>query len=364
MLSRRVRRRTVVGLALINTMYGGSAIALPSSGEGFSIALQHETVSDSVGYSPNLQQGGFAAVEQKPRFQSTGFALSYTPDQLIRYRASLKQRHMHSLRDSFVINELSAGIKRRLHSKFSAPHTLDIGFETRFNYASEIYKNSYTSYADHLITEVRLKQPRDVRLSVRADLGVVLTDHLQLDVAFSGGLSQTRQEEVVGSAKLDNDCRYVFNASTTGGVVRQEERCGNLVSYEQRYPTSQALNNKLGFSVADDVTYWDYFFGPQLSLRWMRGGWSLGTGYELRQYIRPMLDDRILKAGGKPVSSSHSAFLKAGVNVFRHWNIAAQVQYQQAAFLDDIPFLYNALTYERYRNKSVLRYALSVSRYF
>ncbi|MFK7859589.1 MAG: hypothetical protein AB8B64_12245 [Granulosicoccus sp.] len=331
---------------------------------GFVVTLQHETVSDTVDYSPNLQAGGFADAVQKPRFQSQGFHLSYNTDRQTHFHLKFAQRQMNSLRDSFVINGLSAGVKRRYPSLDERMYSLDFGLNASINQASEIYKNSYTNYADHLITEVRLIEPRDARLSVSADLAVALTSRLQMNVELSGGLSQTSQREVVGSARLDNDCRFAFNASSKGGSVRQVERCGNLISYVQRYPTNQALNDKLGFSVADDLSYRDYFIGPKITLQWRKGAWSIDTGYQFRQYFRPTLDKRIREAGETPVTRSQSAFASAGVNVLRHWQIRAGVRYQQAAFLDDIPFLYTALTHGRYLGNGVIRYAFSVTRFF
>ncbi|MDC0434906.1 hypothetical protein OAM69_04625 [bacterium] len=52
------------------------------------------------------------------------------------------------------------------------------------------------------------------------------------------------------------------------------------------------------------------------------------------------------------------------MDVFKNWQLAALVRYQRAAFLDDIPFLYSALTNERYRGDGVIRYGLSISRFF
>lgn len=331
---------------------------------GFAIALQHETVSDTVGYSPNLQTGGFANAVQKPRFQAHGFTLSYSPDRRTHYHFTLRERQMNSLRDAFVINEISTGLSRRFQLKGASRYTLGMGVNASVNHSPEIYKNSYTNYADHLITEVRLIEPRDARLSVSADITLELTSRLRMTVALNGGLSQTSQKEVQGSARLDNDCRYAFNASTQGGSVRQLERCGELISYEQSYPTNQALNDRLGFSVADDLTYRDYFLGPQVSVGWRQGAWAIETGYAFRQYLRPMLDQRMRDAGDTPVTKSHSGYANASVDVFSHWKIDARVGYQRAAFLDDVPFLYNALTHERYSGKGVIRYALTITRHF
>lgn len=328
------------------------------------MAIHHESVSDKVGYSPNLPAGGFADTVQKPRFQAHGVTLSYAPDRRTQYHMMVGKRQMNSLRDAFSINELSAGLSRRFVSERTSRYSLGVGVDASMNHAPEIYKNSYTQYADHLITEVRLVEPRDVRLSLSADMTITVTDRLRMRIALSGGLSQTSQKEVMGLARLDNDCRYAFNASTQGGSVRQVEHCGDLLSYEQHYQSNQAVNDRLGFSVADDLTYRDYFLGPQVSLGWRHGVWAFGTGYAFRHYVRPTLDQRMRDTGDSPVSNSHSAFANTSVDVFRHWQVEARIKYQRAAFLDDIPFLYNALTHDRYRGKGVIRYALTVTRSF
>lgn len=354
------------GFLLINNVLLNDVIASSSSDylPGLSIALQHETVSDTVDYSPNLQAGGFANAVQKPRFQSQGFSLSYSADRYSRFHLTLAQRQMNSLRDAFVINTLSGGYKKRIRPTKTTRYELSFGVDASINHASEIYKNSYTNYSDHLITEVRLVEPRDARVSFSADIDMSLTDRIGLKLSIGGGLSQTSQSEVVGSARLDNNCQFSFNASTQGGSVRQLEQCGKLVSFEQYYPSNRTLNDKLGFSVADDVSYRDYFFGPQISLHWKKGSWSAGAGYEFRQYFRPTLDHRIRQSGDSPVSKSHSAYARTGVRLMMNWELSARISYQRAAFLDDIPFLYTALTHDRYRGNGVIRYAFNLTRFF
>ena len=366
MLTKRLRRPLSGWALLMGSVACPYSMASPQQAyiPGFAIAIQHETVNDTVEYSPNLQQGGFASAVEKPRFQSHGIVLSYNPSQLTRFHIGVSQRQLNSLRDAFTVNEFRAGVNRRFHSPLRKRYSLNVGVDARVNMASEIYKNSYTSFADNLITEVRLIEPRDARLSSRADLSVALTERLHLTLAVSGGLSQTSQQGVVGVAQLDNNCQYAFNASENGGSVNQLERCGELVSYEQRYPDNQSLNDNLGFSVADDLTYRDYFFGRHISLNWQADSWAIGTGYEFRDYFRPTIDHRIREAGNIPVTRSHTAYANARVDVFRKWQLDALVRYQQAAFLDDIPFLYSALTNERYRGDGVIRYGLSISRFF
>ena len=331
---------------------------------GFAIALTHETVNDKVAYSPNLPGGGFANPTQRQRFQSQGFMLSYNTSGRTRYHFGLTQRQLNSLRDAFTINELSTGVKRRFQSSTRSRYTLDVGVDVSVNEASEIYKNSFTEVAGNLITEVRLKEPRDARLSVHADLKVGITDRMHANFSINGGLSQTSQQEVVGVVRLDNGCQYAFDASMQGGSVSQLGSCGRLVSYEQHYPNSQSLKDNIGFSVADDLSYRDYFIGPQASLRWTKGSWSFGSGYEFRQYFRPTIDRRIREAGNTPVTRSHTAFANASVNVFKDWQVDFLVKYQKAAFLDDIPFLYSAFTHQRFSGNGVLRYGLTLTRFF
>lgn len=332
--------------------------------QGFAISLLHETVSDTVDQSPNLAEGGFATPVTKPRFKSDGFALSYKPDSHTRFHLLIAKRQMNSLRDSFEINGIRAGMRRRLNPSDTSWYSLGIGFDASVNFSPEIYKNSYTNYDDQLIKEVRIVQPRDARISIRADMAWALTDRLKMQFALSGGVSQTTQKEVIGTVQRDNECRYAFSASSQGGSVRQLERCGSLLSYVQKYPTNQSLIDTLGFSVTDDLSYRDYFLGPQISMRWKQGAWSLSTGYEYRQYFRPTLDRRIRQAGDVPVTRSYGGFASANVGLFTHWQLNARVMYQRAAFLDDVPFLYSAFTHERYRGNGVIRFGLTLSRFF
>ena len=329
-----------------------------------SVTLQYETVGGRVNYSPNLPDGGFAPADRRARFQSAGFVVAHESTQKNSYYLSFKQRQLNSLRDTFTIYEAGVGVSRPIQRLKSNRYSLEIGLDAHFNYASEIFKNSYTSYADTLITEVRFKEPQDARLALSLDMAMILTDHLHLQAGLSGGLSRTDVKRVTGSAILENGCGYEFNATSNGGSLQQIGSCGSLVSYEQNYPNNQTLKDRLGFSVTDDLTYRDYFLAPELSLHWQRDAWTLATGYEFRQYFRPSIDHRIRQSGGAPATRNHNAYAQAGVQIFNNWQVAAGVRYQRAAFLDDIPFLYNALTYQRYNGKGVLRYNLSLSRYF
>ena len=355
-----------LGLSLLSALSARQAIAQSENNypAGFAITLQYETVGSKVNYAPNLPEGGFAKEDRRSRFTASGFVVSHKSRQNNSYYLSYKRRQLNSLRDAFTINEFSAGIAKRFELPASKRVALNLSLDAIVNHTSEIYKNSYTSYSDTLITEVRFSDPRDARLTFTANVAYAITSHLQIVAGVRGGLSKTDVRKVSGTAIRDNGCAYEFEATTQGGSLQQVEACDSLVSYEQHYPNNETLKDNLGVSVADDLTYRDYFFAPKLSLHWQRAAWTLGTGYEFRQYFRPSLDHRIRQAGGTPATRNHIAFANASIQFLKHWQIGAQVKYQRSAFLEDIPFLYNALTYERYNGKGVFRYQLSLTRHF
>lgn len=330
----------------------------------FALSLELESVNDSVNYTPNLPSGRFAEPQEKPRFHANKLRISFSPPGANKFYASISQRQLTSLRDAFVVNQVRAGLQRRLPALKSPQYNLAVGVDAMFNYASELYKNSYTDYDDQLITEVRLIEPRDTRLSAQAQLGISLPRKIKVHVDLIGGFSHTSQKSVKGASRLSNQCNYEFNATESGGSVHQLGQCGQVVSFKQTYPNDAALNNRLGFSVAKDVSYRDYFLGTGVSLGWSIGPFLLNTGYQFRQYFRPTIDDRIRAAGGAPVTRSHNAFASTSITLFTHWQVNVNATYQSAAFLDDIPLLYTALTHQRYGGKGVIRYALSLVRFF
>ena len=292
-------------------------------------------------------------------------ALSYVSDKQTRYQLGITERTLTSLRDSFVIDEFSLGVNRTVDTRsLDSRFSLNVGLNARVNRATEIYKNSYTAIADQLVTEVRLKEPRDTRLTLHADLGMALSPHLLVNVELSGGLSQTRQKRVVGVGRSNDNCEYAFSASGNGGSINQLGSCDNVLSFSRVFPSDEAVDEELGFSVDNDITYRDYFLGPKISMLWRKGIWTLDGGVSLRQYFRSKIDDRIRDGGGTPVTRSQSAFAGAAVKLLTHWQLDARVRFERAAFLDDIPFLYTTLTHERFSGKGVFRYAVSVTRFF
>lgn len=328
------------------------------------ISIHHETIGDSVSYSPNLPEGGFADPQNKPRFQAVGIDLRFNSRRNTRFNVSAKQRQMNSLRDSFVVNEFNVGVIKKYKASYLSRFSLDLGIDFRVNQTSEIYKNSYTSYADQLITEVRLLEPEDARLSAQANLGIELASRTKLHIGMSGGISQTSQKSVTGLAQADNNCQYNFAASRSNGSVSQVGRCGSTLLFSQFYPSDELVDSNLGFSVNNDLSYRDYFIGPNLTLEWSKGNLKLSAGYEFRQYYRPELDDRIRSSGGSPVTRNQNAFANVQMGFWKNWQLNARTTYQSAAFLDDVPFLYTALTYQRFIDNNVLRYSFKLTRFF
>lgn len=328
------------------------------------ISVYHETVGDSVNYTPNLPEGGFADPQRRSRFQSIGLDLAYRANLRTKYNFSIQRRQINSLRDSFVVNEFQAGIEKRLKTPLMSRFSLDVGVGFTANQSSEIYKNSYTSYADRLITEVRLREPQDARLSAKAILGIELTGNTKFHIGISGGVTRTQQKNITGAARLDNNCEYNFSASNNSGSLTQVGRCGSTLLFKQFYPTDESVNTNLGFSVNSDLSYRDYFIGPSLRVEWNKGNLRLSAGYEFRQYFRPNIDDRIREAGGSPITSNQNAFTNAQLMFWQNWQLDVRAAYQSAAFLDDIPFLYTTLTYQRFSDASVIRYALQLTRFF
>jgi len=326
--------------------------------------VQQETVGDSVRYTPNTTNGQFATPDTRPRFESQRLTFSYGTDHRTKFFLSVKQRQMNSLRDSYDINELSFAYKRRISGNRQSPYSLDFDISAIINQSSEIYKNSYTHYGDQLITGIRLQDPRDVRLSVGADLGVSMSDRMRLRVAIKSGFTKTSHDGIAGTTRQNDNCKFAFNASSNDGSINLLERCGSLISYNRHYPNEEALDNRLGFSVTKDLSYIDVFIGSLVSISWQHQVWTAATGFDFHQYYRPTIDHRIRQNGDSPVTRTQSVFVQVSRGMWKHWRAGFQAKYQRAAFLHDVPFLYTALTHQRYQGKSALRYAMTITRFF
>ena len=70
------------------------------------ITLSTESVGDRVDQSPNLDDGGFASPESKPRFQAFSAGVDWTLNTRSTISVSLARRELNSLRDSFEINQI------------------------------------------------------------------------------------------------------------------------------------------------------------------------------------------------------------------------------------------------------------------
>ena len=362
------KTKTRFALSVLIGILGSNTIAFAaargSHTPGFSMSVIHGTVNDDVAYSPNLPAGGFAPAQNKARFNSNRIKLSYSTSVNSRIDVGLGQLRMTSLRDEFVINSLKAGIQRTVYTSVDRKYGLDLGLFTGFNYATQIHKNSYTNFGDQLITDVRLLNPRDYRLTLAGKLGVVLTDQLQLTVELNGGSTRTTQRSIKGMARLSNNCRFQFNANESSATVRQLDSCGRLQSFERQYNSDNTLTEELGFSVARDISYTEYFAGTRVALTWRKDKLRLKAGYAARGYNRPTLDSRIRNSGDQPVTSSQQLDVGVYRDIFDHWQISTGAIYQKSAFLDDVPFLYSALTNQRYQDKNVLRFQFELRRQF
>jgi len=152
-------RQNLTTLCVCCLLLQAAVVSAASSVEVFgttqaplSLQLELATVGDSVNYTPNLPQGGFAEPEKKSRYQSHKASLDWRPGSHWLLNAALAQSDLTSLRDSFKLSSYELAAELTLPATIPGTKTT-LRVATRSNRSNNLHKNSFTQINDNSGTQ-------------------------------------------------------------------------------------------------------------------------------------------------------------------------------------------------------------------
>jgi len=337
-----------------------STLSPLASHASFDITLALESVEDNVDYSPNLQAGGFAVPQSRPRFKAYSVGVKWQASPRTSFSASLTQRELNSLRDSFDISQLSIKATRLL-SPEAARYTFGTSVNLSMNYSDVLVKNSYTSYNGAVIRGASISRPQDQSLTAGLFAGLPLRNGFALSSRLAAGVLSSDHEYIEGQGQSGDGCDYAFTASDQRGSLIQQGSCGDLLSYSQVFNNEEGVEERLGFLPSQDVSYRARFFEAGAGLSWTRQALSLMLDYRIRRYQRGQLDQRIQDNGDTPTRISQIASANLSYRLNERWSVSMSSLYQSAPYLDHVPLLYTAFTSNRFSKTNALSFLFSLT---
>lgn len=322
------------------------------------ITLALESVEDNVDYSPNLETGEFANPQSRPRFKASSLGVHWQVSPQTSFGASIAQREVNSLRDSFDISQLSISATR-LFAPATARYTLGASVGLSMNYSDVLVKNSYTNYNDAVIRGASINRPRDQTLTAGFFAGLNLKHGFSLSAQVAAGVLESDHDYIEGQGQSREGCEYAFTASEHSGSLNQQGSCGALVSYSQEFISEQGVEERLGFLPSQDVSYRARFIEAGTGMAWTRQALSILLDYRIRQYQRGQLDIRIEDNGDTPTRVSQVVRANLSYRFSQRWSLSMSSIYQTAPYLDDVPLLYTAFTSQRFSDATALSFLIS-----
>lgn len=314
-----------------------------------------EGVTDNVRYSPNMENGGFADPQTRPRFLAYSLGVDWQVTARTSFSLTVAHRELNSLRDSFDIGQLALNAFTVLSPR-TAPYTLGLAVGVSVNHADSLIKNSYTHYNGAIIREASINQPQDRRLMMGLVAGLPLGHGFALTARLGAGLIHNSHDSMQGQGQSVEDCQYAFMTTSQTGSLTQQGSCGALISYSQQFANEDGVEERLGFRSSQDVSYRARFIEAGADMAWGHKAISLTLGYRIRRYYRDHLDQRIEANGDTPTRFSHVSRATVSYRLNRRWSLSLASIYQTAPYLDDVPMLYTAFTSQRFSGANALSF--------
>jgi len=211
--------------------------ATENTGVAVDLQLQHKTVGDSVGYSPNLPQGGHADPVERSRFDENTAKITVHRGQKLSLHATIGQRQFTSLRDNFEFNAIGAGLRYQFYTGSSSNTFLMFDYSS--NRAGRLSKNSYTTINNQVIKAVAINGPSDSQWNLGLQHQKRIGNTANISVYGSFGKTDTSHDGLTGLLTRGN-CNYSFDFGAAGGSVNQIDTCGNLTALSRTYPDAKA----------------------------------------------------------------------------------------------------------------------------
>lgn|GEM_PF-6353081 len=317
-----------------------------------SLSIGVESVLSEVEYEPHLDGGGFASVENEPRYQAGRLGLTWSPTSRLDVRFSWSSRTIVSKRDQYELDSYYLSLRYALLGK---PYAWAVSFGASFgsNRAEHLTKTSFTQYEDLLITRAGLQRPTDQQVQVNLFFSRLLSTGIDAVAYIGAGQAVLDNDGFSGTVRDGNKCRYSVNLNDNEHSIELIDPCGAVKSFRRQYPDNAAFEQKFGIGfedVIDTTRYWQ--LGAQLARG--KGRLRYGIGYNFQQFYRGSIDTRLADRGGEPLEMNHT------LSGWWHYQLSPRLQfefgaqYSQHPMLNSLFVLYTAFTSERFRQDAVL----------
>jgi len=323
------------------------------------LTLEQVSVLNSVNYTPNLPEGGFADPQKKQRYSQQKITLSNKFDNDYSLIAWFSSYQLVSLRDLASVNQIEFGIRKEFERKHGGGYYFSTGI--KHSYASRFEKNSFTTTDEGIVTTANIHDPADITLSLAAGFNQRLFSNTAFYSDFTVGYQQTKFTQLEGRGVSNSGCKFQFLSQNNGGQITQTEPCGLVNTYKQTFPNDDLLNDRLGVSPSADIQYSGWYLGNDFRLsQSINPRILVSASYGFRFFSRNDIDEDSDNAFHVPVNFSHNILVEIQGKITPNLSLAVQGNYQIAPFLESVPFLYTRYTSNRY-DRSAPSFSLSAS---
>ena len=343
---------TVLNLAL----FAGSVLTEVNARPSIDLSVDQTTVGDSVAYSPNLDDGGFAIPTHKSRFNERAARLVFN-ENAVTISAGIAERQFTSLRDNFEFLEHEIGFRYRLDQTFHKNTHVWLNYSS--NKSSQLLKNSYTTVGEQVIKSVVVSAPADKQLQLGIEQSTALDSRTMISFFGLIGKTDTKHAGLKGNLARGN-CDYQFEFNNQGGSVEQINQCGNVTALTRSYPNDDTVEQEFGVSPALDLRNKSKYVRIGTGINRAHKDWLFSASYYYQRYVRDQLDHRIQTAGGSAHRTNHVITGNAGYQLSKELTLSARAEYQRHRYLDEIPVLYTTLTSDRF-NKSAVFFSVNIN---
>lgn|GEM_PF-1661241 len=342
--------------------FGDSPGGLPGSSPGIALGVRYDSLLDEVGYAPNADGGGFLDARTRQRFTGAAVSLSRADIGRASLGLTLGSYRLVTLRDELQIDGVRAHAGWRL-SAADAPLRMRVLFDVSMNRSDAFDKNSWTELDGATLTRTRIAEPRDLQASIGlgahrdGPLGAMLGGFARL------GATRVSHDEVTGTGRDDDGCRYDVAASRQRASITLAEPCGRVLDYSEVYPDERGLNDRYGIAPSRDLDWQALWIEVGAGTLWSGERLSVALDWRYRHYRRDGIDERIEASGGTARRAAHVLSFKTGWAFTQRLSIGAGVDWRVAPWLDELPLMYNRYTAHR-QDTRLPSFRLSLTRRF
>lgn len=330
-----------------------SAKKLDSSPKKFSIQTGYDFTNDTVSYSPNLTEGGYADPIEAKRYEGGHFLGTAQINSNWIFEGALWKRQVFSMRDQYDITSSSGALQYNLPFSWNG-YQFALRTSIWNNFADTLDKNSYTRYQGYLFTSAKVHEPEDLQTQVNFVVSRDFKRRLSASLFTGVGQSKVGFSWLEGEARTNNNCQYRFVLLEGYGQVDQLGQCGNVKKMKIKLPSKEAIVTNIGFDPNEDLQYDSIYWQIGGNILWSNKRWIFSLGYYFQEYDRRRLDARIKQLGHTTHTTNHTAGFDLSYALSKHTTIYFRSEYMSNRLINLVPFAYNSYTAEKFGKDGLL----------